>query len=48
MDNLNKIAINVTLAKRETKEKEEKKRKAEIEYQESIQAWRDGYGGKKL
>lgn len=41
MNNLNKIAINVTLAKKEAKEKEEKKRKAEIEYQEMIQAWRD-------
>ena len=46
MNNLNKIAINVTLAKKEVKEKEEKKRKAEIEYQESIQAWRDKFGGR--
>ena len=41
MNNLNKIAINITLAKRVAKEKEEKKRKAEIEYQEMIQACRD-------
>ena len=41
MDNLKKFAINVSLAKKEAKEKEERKRKLEREHQEMIQAWRD-------